>query len=116
MKLIFVIGPYRATTEWGVHENIAKAEAVALQLWRLGFSVICPHKNTAWFGGACPDEVWLEGDKEQLRRCDAAFCVEGSENSRGAQGEIALAKSRGIPLFHSFEEIDAWRRRTHSPN
>lgn len=46
-KVIFVSGAYRSETEWGVEENIRKAEEAALRLWKLGWIVICPHKNSS---------------------------------------------------------------------
>lgn len=108
LKLIFVAGPYRADTEYGVHQNIARAEAAAIELWKLGLSVICPHKNTAYFGGATDDQVWLAGDLEQLRRCDALFLVKGYEQSEGALGEIKLAKELDLPIFEDLDEVAQW--------
>lgn len=57
MKVVYVAGPYRGPSEWAVKCNIEAAERVAIALWQQGYAVICPHKNTAFFGGAAPDEV-----------------------------------------------------------
>ena len=65
MPLAYVAGPYRSDSGHGIYQNIRRAEKVALKLWRLGFSVICPHKNTEHFDGACPDDVWLAGDRSR---------------------------------------------------
>jgi len=100
MKVIYVAGPYRASSEWGVAENIRRAEKAAVELWKRGWAVICPHKNTAFFGGACPDVVWLEGDKELLRRCDAIFMLDEWEDSKGATEELALATKLKLAVFH----------------
>ena len=108
MKMVFIAGPYRASTEWGVHNNIQKAEQAAVAIWKLGISVVCPHKNTAYFGGAAPDRVWLNGAQEQLRRSDAVFLVVGFEQSVGTQDEIALAKELGLPIFKEIEEVEHW--------
>ena len=59
MKVAFISGPYRGKTESDVVANIRHAEKYALKYWQLGYAVICPHKNTALFGGLAPDEVWL---------------------------------------------------------
>ena len=72
MKIVYVCGPYRAPTEYGVLLNIQKAAQIAIEVWRSGAVCICPHKNTAFFGGAVPDSFWLEGDKEIVRRCACA--------------------------------------------
>jgi hypothetical protein len=108
MKLVYVAGPYRANGEWFIYENIRRAEAVALEVWKMGAACICPHKNTAFFNGACPDQVWLDGDLEMVRRCDAILCVPGWERSVGSLGEVALAKEIGIPVFQSVEELKSW--------
>ncbi len=108
MKLVFVAGRYRAKTEWQVFQNIRKAELLALELWRLGLSVICPHKNTEMFGGAAPDDVWLKGALEMVRRCDAVVCTPDWEESEGARGEVALAKEIGLPIFFSIDEAKEW--------
>lgn len=110
MKVVYIAGPYRADSEFAVVQNIRKAEFLALEVWRSGAACICPHKNTGLFGGAANDDVWLTGDLEILQRCDAVLCVEGWERSRGATGEINLARNKGIPVFESIEELQQWLR------
>lgn len=101
MKVAYVAGKYRSPTVRGVVENIQAAEAVALDLWQMGYAAICPHKNSALFDGAAPDEVWLDGYLEILRRCDLVVLVPGWEQSDGTWAEIREAFSLGIPVFHS---------------
>ena len=108
MKLIYIAGPYRAPTEWQLIGNIRRAEALALQVWQLGHACICPHKNTALFGGAAPDELWLEGDLEMLRRSDAVLCTDDWQQSAGARGEVALARSLEIPVFEALDDLKRW--------
>lgn len=108
MKVVVTAGPYRASTEWEVHENIRRAECLALQLWAIGVAVICPHKNTANFGGAAPDHVWLEGARGMVRRADAVVTLPGWEASEGALGEVELANQLGIPVLSSVEEVSKW--------
>ena len=104
MKLVYVAGPYRAKTEWELEENIRRAEALALDLWREGIAVICPHKNTAHFGGAADDGAWLLGDLEMMRRCDAVVVTSHFEGSTGTLAEIQDAGSRGIPVVYRDDE------------
>lgn len=99
MKLAYVAGPYRADSESGVVANIRAAEEVAIELWKHGYAVICPHKNTALFGGLCPDEVWLKGDLVMLERCDLVVLVPGWERSSGTKAEFVHAHERGIPVY-----------------
>ena len=98
----YVAGPYRAPTPWGVHQNIQAAEKVAAILWQAGVTVICPHKNTAYFGGFCPDEAWLEGDLEIIRRCDFIVMMAGWCQSKGAVEELREAQKAGLPVFYAW--------------
>ncbi len=108
MKLVYVAGPYRADTEHGVHRNIQRAEAVAYQVWKLGCACICPHKNTAYFGGELPDRTWLDGDIEMILRCDAVVLVKGWEQSSGTRAEIESCRAAGIPVFKTLDELWVW--------
>src|SRR6476659_3574090 len=108
MKLVYVAGPYRASCEWEVVRNIRSAEALALAVWKLGAACICPHKNTALFGGAAEDSLWLEGDLEMMRRCDAVLCTDDWACSKGACVEVETAKRVGIPVFYKLSELREW--------
>jgi hypothetical protein len=108
MKLIYVAGPYRAASEWQLVQNIRRAEALALEVWHLGHACICPHKNTALLGGAADDSLWLEGDLEMMRRCDAVICTDDWQRSEGARNEVAEAKRLGIPVFLTIDELKIW--------
>ncbi len=99
MKVAFVAGPFRGPNAWEIECNIRRAETVALELWRLGFAVICPHTNSRFFQGAAPDEVWLKGDLEFLRRCDLVVLAPGWRKSSGTAGEVAEAGRLGIPVL-----------------
>jgi len=108
MRVIYVVGPYRAETEYQVTQNIAMAEALAVTAWLEGFAVICPHKNSSHFGGLCSDEVFLEGYKEILRRCDGALTCWGWQNSEGSIAEVKLANELGIPVASSIRELKGY--------
>jgi hypothetical protein len=84
MKVVFISGPYRANSISGVVKNIRTAEKHAVKYWKLGYMVYCPHKNTALLDGACPDEVWLKGNLEMLRRCDIVVMLPGWDESEGS--------------------------------
>lgn len=105
MIVAYVAGPYRAPTENGVWENIAAARAVAVELWKLGYAVICPHTNTAFFGiGPEHDHIFLEGDLEFIRRLDPAtdcmVMIPGWMKSSGAKGERLLAIECGLTVYY----------------
>jgi hypothetical protein len=105
MKVVYVAGPYRADTEIGVLENIRRAEQAAVDVWKMGAAVICPHKNTAFFGGICGDEVFLRGYLDIVRRCDAVYMLEGWQESPGSRAEQAAALLLGIPVFESLADV-----------
>lgn len=98
MQIVYISGPYRNKSINGMWENIAVARKVALKYWRLGYAVICPHLNTAFMDGACPDDVWLQGDLEILLRCDVVVMLSGWEKSEGAceEHEIAIEDKKQV--------------------
>jgi hypothetical protein len=61
MEVIYVAGPYRAETTWGIECNTRAAEALALQVWQAGAVAICPHSNSRFFQGSAPDEAFVDG-------------------------------------------------------
>jgi len=101
MKIIYIAGPYRADTTKGVRENIRQAEKWAIYFWKKGWAVICPHKNTALFDGIADDEIWLKGDIEIMKRCDAVFAMPGWKKSSGARAEIKEAEQLKMKIIYS---------------
>lgn len=100
MKVAYISGPYRAPTPMKVMENIHHASLVALKYWRLGYAVICPHRNAALFDGEAPDEVWLRGDLELLRRSDVVVMLPDWQKSEGAKMECDLAWKLGKDIVY----------------
>jgi nucleoside 2-deoxyribosyltransferase len=110
MKVVYCAGPFRGPNHFVIAENIRRAERVALAVWQLGAACLCPHTNTMHFQGAAPDAVWLEGDLEMLRRCDALITVDGWFQSEGARAEVDYASSHQIPVFHDIMTLAIWLR------
>jgi hypothetical protein len=72
-----------------------------------------PHGNTAFMDGAdIPDGVFLEGDLEILRRCDAILMLKNWRQSAGARGEHQRAKDLELPIFHEgkLADLRKWLR------
>lgn len=106
--VVYVAGAYRHERgEYYVRMNIREAENVALEIWRSGAVAICPHKNTAGFGGAygLTDEIWLNGDKILLSLCDAIYLVPNYISSKGAMEEYELAKLLRLPVITNLREL-----------
>jgi hypothetical protein len=106
MKVAYVAGPFRdkpgvvrAYSFWNQDQNVNRAAEIALKIWAMGASVICPHLNTRPFQGALHDEVWLEGDLEQIRRCDYVVMIPGWRESVGSQNEFKFALGLGKRVF-----------------
>jgi hypothetical protein len=117
LPVVYIAGKYRAATPWQVLGNVRAAQEAALRVWKMGAVALCPHSNSALFDGEADDSVWLEGDKELLRRCDAVLMVGDWQRSSGACAEHALAADLGLPIFYDGAEsvlrawLDDWKRR-----
>ena len=98
MKLIYVAGPYRAPTTWGIAQNIHHARAVGAVIAELGAYPVIPHSNTAHMDGVADDALWLAGTLELMRRCDGVVMFGLWKKSNGATAERREAMERGIPV------------------
>lgn len=98
MMVIYVAGPYRAGSAWYVEQNVRRAEMVSYYIWASGHVAICPHTNTRFFDGSLPDQVFVDGTLEMMRRCDAVIVLPNHEGSVGTRGEIAEAERLGMPV------------------
>lgn len=102
VKVVYVIGPLRADTPWGVEQNIREAERAAVQVWRAGLSANCVHSATRFMHGAAPEAVFLDGVTEQLRRADAVIVVGGWTCSEGSRLEVQEAQRLGLPVLYAW--------------
>lgn len=110
MPLLYVAGPFRgpalssthpiSRNSWIMESNCRRAETLALKLWGMGASVICPHANTRYFQNSLPDETWLNGDLAQIARCDGVVLTLDWQDSEGARHEKEFAESLVIPVFY----------------
>lgn len=109
MKVIYVAGKYRDESESQIFENIMHARKVALQLWKRGWAVICPHANTVFMGFVGDERdgsnIFLLGDLEILKRCDAIYMLNNWRASSGAKGELELAKKLNLEVYYEASEI-----------
>jgi nucleoside 2-deoxyribosyltransferase len=108
LAVIYIAGPYRGPHAWAIEEHIRAAERLALDVWRMGAVALCPHTNTRFFHGVAPDAVWLAGDLELLRRCDALLLTADWEASAGARAERAYAERQGVPVFETLDALNGW--------
>jgi hypothetical protein len=109
--VVYVSGSYTAPTMRGIEENIIIAREYAIRIWDLGYSVICPHLNTAEFENDCKNttyEDFIQGDLEIIARCDTVFMMASWVKSMGANREREQAFKIGKPVFNSFKELEKW--------
>ena len=98
--VVYIAGPFRAKTQWGIMQNVRNAEDASLRLWKQGYAVICPHTMTQHFQNECPDDIWLKGCIELLKRCDAIYLVHGWRDSEGSIEELKIAKELGLTIMY----------------
>jgi len=108
LPVVYIAGPYRAPTPWLVLGHVRAAQETALRVWKMGAVALCPHSNTGLFDGECEDRVWLEGDQELLRRCDAVLMMDKWRESKGSVAEYELAVQLGIPVFEMLRPLKRW--------
>lgn len=110
--LTYLAAPYSApdqkTVEWRM-EQVGKAQAALL---RRGWLIVTPLSNhhilkyspdikTDW-------DYWKTYSTVMLSKCDNLIILDipGWRESTGVQGEIAIARYRGIPMYFYNVETD----------
>lgn len=103
MKKVYVAGPY---THGDVAKNVSVAMQVGTDLLGLGFAPYIPHLfHFMHMHCAQPYETWMDLDFEWVTACDALLRIPG--HSPGADREVAYAAERGIPTYHTLEDLVA---------
>lgn len=108
LAIVYIAGPFRAKTAWEIERNVRAAEDLGFEVFQLGAMPLIPHANTRFFHGQGPDQFWLDGTLELLRRCDALITTRNWKRSTGACGEYHEAICRGIPAFESMHDLATW--------
>src|SRR5690349_14403982 len=100
IKLVYIAGPYRGATAWDRDQNIVRARQLGAEVVKRGALPVIPHSNTAHMDGIAPDEFWLAGTLEQMRRCGAVLFTPDWKCSTGARAEQAEAERIALPQFY----------------
>jgi hypothetical protein len=103
--LVYVAGPY---THPDPVSNTNAVIVLASELVDEGLvTPFVPHLTMLWHAiSPRPLDFWYEYDIAFLGRCDALYRMEGP--STGADREVEFAHARGIPVFTSRDELNAW--------
>jgi hypothetical protein len=111
MRVIYIAGPYRALNGWQVEQNIRRAENLAVEVNVLSDGkaiALCPHSLSRFYAGVLPEEYWLAGTLELMRRSDATLMMPGWEKSDGSRRERTEAEQRGMPVFFNLQDLEWW--------
>jgi hypothetical protein len=115
MMMILIAGPYRSGTgdDPGLMAaNLARLEAAAAPVFALGHVPMIGEWAAlpvlrGLGGGAPGSEVWDRvmhpTAHRLLAKCDGVLRLPGA--SAGADADVALARARGLPVWHAVEEI-----------
>ena len=99
--IVYIACPY---TKGDVAVNVHNAFKVADELASLGYFPYVPIWTHFWhLVSPHPYEFWIKMDLEFIKRCDCILRIGGA--SKGADNEIEFAKSIGIPVYYSIEEL-----------
>ena len=98
---IYVAGPFTVPCP---STNTHKAIQAGQSLRDYGFIPFVPHVSMLW-DTVIPNsyETWLEWDFEWVKVCDGLVRLQGE--SSGADREVELANSLGMPVFFSIQEV-----------
>ena len=115
-KLILIAGPYRSGTgddPLRMAENLKTLEQAAWPIFKAGHIpmigewVALPVLSSAGASGGPLDplaeQVMYPAAERLLMHCDAVLRLPGE--SKGADQDVAIANSRGIPVYHALEEV-----------
>lgn len=106
--LLYVAGKYKGygdgqlvTEEMDKENNISLARDVAIKLWNMGFTVICPHLNTLdfEFDTHLENKDFVKRDLLIVERCDGIVMLPNWAESRGAVTELDHAAKHGLRIF-----------------
>jgi len=101
---VFISTPYTGNEDWNVDISIQASETLSY----FGFVPFNPLLVHYWNKRFNHDySFWVEYTSIWLLKCDVVFRLPGA--SSGVDAEVELAKSNGIPVFHSYDELIGWR-------
>ena len=105
---IYVAGPYTASTDLEIQQNVNNAIDAAIAVYKKGHYPYLPHL-THWIELRSQEtkqglkwEDYIEMDHAWLENCDALLLL---APSRGANLELEYAKQHGKKIFFNIKEI-----------
>ena len=111
MKVVYVAGPFRASTTWAIEKNVRRAEEAGLAVVQLGAMPLIPHCNTRYFHGLMPDQFFLDGTLELMRRCDVLLLTGEWRTSSGCLKEWEEAQRLKMPILFGVDDLRKYMER-----
>ena len=114
-QMILIAGPYRSGTNDDpelLAQNLARLEAAAWPIFRAGHVpligewVALPVLRSAGADGIqdpLAEHVMYPTAERLLEHCDAVLRLPGA--SKGADQDVAIARRRGIPVYHRLNDV-----------
>jgi len=103
-KKIYIASPY---TKGDVAVNVKAQIDCVDQLMNLGYAPFAPlYSHFQHIAHPRPYSDWVNIDLEWVPVCDALLRLPGE--STGADGEVELARSLGIPVFYSIDDLNTY--------
>jgi hypothetical protein len=108
--LVYLAGPFTATTRDGVERNIRAAEDIGIEVARLGAMPVCPHANTSRpeYEHVQGYDFWIVGTMKLMLVCNAVLMLDGWEQSNGARGERQVAHDACMTVLYSLDQLAEW--------
>jgi hypothetical protein len=106
MKVAYLAGKYTENTKEKIQKNIDYAEDYAVKYLKLGYAVICPHKNYAFFENKVGYETLINADFELIKRADVIVFLPNWKESKGAMREHEFAKQNEIARIYEIKSPD----------
>src|SRR3954471_7171625 len=112
--IILIAGPYRSGTGGDpdlIAANLARLEEAAWPIFQAGHVpmigewVALPVLDQAHAAPPAEDVLYPTAQR-LLQHCDAVLRLPGE--STGADQDVAIARERGIPVYHRVEEIPGY--------
>lgn len=98
---VYIASPY---TKGDVAVNVKRQLDMVDELMTLGYAPFAPlYSHFQHMAHPRPYTDWIEIDLEWVPVCDVLLRLDGE--SSGADGEVAFAQERGVPVVFSVAEL-----------
>lgn len=111
--VIYVMGPFRAKTEWERATNIFWAKNRGVEVALMGGAPLVPHAAVAYYHDSMPEAEQMNVCFSLLARSHGAITTQGWGGSDGTRQEIEFCQRREIPVFHNLTDLSAFMKEFH---